>query len=316
MKKLQYLFLFTLTTFMYNCSNDSDTESAPIIEEALPVGEFLDDWTFKVNPRHLDNFDIAEFRLWVPEDTSNLKAILVLSHSYNSNGLGLTLSESWRDYARDEQLGILAVHFKSLTSGFYGEASGGSGQALIKALDTLAYKNNLGNINTLPFVMRGYSAGGVFSYNFSAFKPNRVIAFSNIRGGSIAPTGNAHRKVPGLMLIAEMDNPTRNDVIINTVLSKRIIHALWAYAIEPNETHFGSVTNSDILTRQFFSSIIAERVTENSNELLDITESTGWLGNHGSNDYYTYTNYPGDKTQASWLLNEEFAVKWKDYQIE
>jgi|GEM_PF-5228164 len=46
----------------------------------------------------------------------------------------------------------------------------------------IAEKNNVPEIATLPFLLRGYSAGGVFAHNFSTYQPDRSVAFVDIMG--------------------------------------------------------------------------------------------------------------------------------------
>lgn len=295
------------------------TPTAPeeVIPELPPYGEFVDDWTFKVNvgPQSSGyNFDIAEFRLWVPEGPQDLKAILVLASSHNSNGLGLVGIEAWTEFAETERVALLGIHFKTYPGrNLYTSAGEGSGQALLRSLDSITQKQNLSGIAELPFLMRGYSAGGVFGYQFSAFKPERVLAFANIRGGSLSETPAANNGIPGLMLMGEHD-ASRNERIQQIVLDKRSEGGLWAFALEPEVDHFGGLTPSDELIRSFFARVLAKRDIAGSNELAPINEATGWLGNPISLHIHSFDEYPDLKTEAPWLIDAAFAQQWKQYQ--
>ena len=314
MKKLIFLILSVLILININCSSSDTNEEAPI-DEAKPVGEFIDDWSFRVFPKLGDNFDLAEFKIWVPEDANNLKAVLILSNHANGGSFGWLSLEEWRNYARAEKLALMAIHVKTTTAdGFYTNASGGSGDALIKALDTITYKNNLKDVNKLPFLMQGYSAGGVFSYYFSNFKPDRVIAFVNIRGGAVGLTADTNNNIPGLMLLGENDALSRNQNMGAVVLSKRDKGGAFSYAIEPEVDHFGNLGPSWELTRAFFSVALDKRLTSGSNTLNSIPENTGWLGNNATTEIFAFDDYPDPTKQASWLIDESFALKWKAYQ--
>lgn len=118
----------------------------------LPGGEFIDEFSYRVFPRPRDNFNIAEFRLWVPEK-KDLKAIMVLLHSYNSNGLVMANSTFWQKFATDENLAILSVHFKesNTTNSYYAFASHGSGSALLEGLKVLSAKYADVGLDELPF---------------------------------------------------------------------------------------------------------------------------------------------------------------------
>ncbi|PIA81124.1 hypothetical protein BFR04_15620 [Gaetbulibacter sp. 4G1] len=313
MKKYFFLIFSALTLINTSCSSSDSNEQG--LTETKPVGEFIDDWSFSVFPKLGDNFDLAEFKMWVPEDVSDLRAILILSNHANGGSFGWLSLDEWRNYARAEKLALMAINVKTTTAdGFYTNASGGSGDALIKALDTITYKNNLTDINKLPFLMKGYSAGGVFSYYFSNFKPERIIAFVNIRGGAVGLTSDTNNNTPGLMLLGENDAVSRNQNMGGVVLSKRDKGGAFSYAIEPDVDHFGNLGPSWELTRAFFSVALDKRLTPGSNTLNIIPENTGWLGNNATKEIFTFDNYPNITKHASWLIDESFALKWKAYQ--
>lgn len=309
--KIYYLFFLPVVLFFSACEKDNIVRPQ---DSEKSIGEFIDDWTFKVYPHPGSNFDIAEFKLWVPDTVSKLKAIIVLANHYNSNGLNLANSEEWQEFAVNEKIGLLAIHIESISSEYYAYAALGSGNALIKALDTLAYKNNIQAVGSLPFLMRGYSAGGAFCYYFSEFKPERVIGFVNIRGGGIDETKSVNNHIPGLFLIGELETSGINR-IKNIIFDKRNQNALWSYAVEPNQDHFGNIMNSDILARHFFSTLLKKRVNDFSNTLINLNEVDGWLGNNDNKQIFSYAAYPNIKSEASWLINEDFAEKWKDFQL-
>jgi len=301
--------------FIFIGCNKSQNED-PIVIDEIPIGEFIDDWTFRFFPEVGDNFDTAEFRLWLPASTDNLKGIVILCTHYNGNGLHLAGTSNWKEFATNEQLAIVSVRLESINSiGVYTNASNGSGNALIKSIDTLSEKYNILKLKTLPFLMRGYSAGGIFSYSFSEFMPEKVIAFSNIRGGSLNPTSSINENVLGFMLVGELESSNINR-IRDIVLSKRNNGAVWGYATEPNMDHFGNLTASDELTQSFFSIALNKRIISGSNQLTTVTEDSGWLGNNDSNEAHSFNTYPDDRKNASWLINEEFASKWKLFQLK
>lgn len=319
LKSLQSIILFVFIIFTFGCDK-SETDITTYVP--IPVGEFLDDWTFHVNKRSAGGFDIAEFRLWVPDptDVSDLKAILVIAPHFNGNGLGNADSEMWQEYARNNNIGLIGVRLKTLNSiaafDTYANAEDGSGQALLTALEAIAEKNNIPEVATLPFLLKGYSAGGMFSYFFAAFKPERVIAFANIRGWSIS-TKNESKDIPGLMLIAEFDTPSRGITTMKHVVkTNRTQNGLWSYAIEPNADHFTSLAKSNELIKLFFSSALSYRVAGTSRELLPISETSGWLGNKTSKNIFSYEAYPDNREEALWLIDEDFGNAWKVYQME
>ncbi len=299
--------------FFWSCGGgDPD----PFVKPELSYGEFLDENTYKVFARPEDNFDVAEFRLWVPETAVPVIAVAVLTHSYNSNGLGYANSDYWQAFARKENIAILAVHLKNLDGSAisYTEAQRGSGEALLKSLEILAKEGGYSYIKDLPFLMRGYSAGGVFSYSFSSFRPERMLAFANMRGGSLNFTSESNVRIPGLLFYGELDSPQRNSRIFEVIAEKRIAGANWALVMEPGVDHFGSLEKPENMIQMFFSEVLEKRLESGSNKMIEIPENEGWLGDNVRLEAYDFSEYPFDNTKASWLISEDFAQSWLVFQ--
>jgi hypothetical protein len=320
MKNWKKLSLLVLLLSGLACKKDN-TEPQEDTYVPISVGKFLDNWTCSINPGVGANFDIGEFRLWVPDITtvSNLKAVLVVLDHVNSNGLGMVNDSTWRKYATANNVALLSVHLENTklpTNYPYADARNGSGKALILAVEAIAQKNSISSVAALPFLIRGYSAGGMFGYFFSAFKPSRVVAFSNIRGWYIMETPDENKTVPALFLMAEQDVMTDvpPDNVLQLVIKKRYAGGLWAFAQEPGASHYSSLLKSDSLTRQFFSAALSKRTTNGITTLLSIPQESGWLGNNASNEAVPYDNYTANKKAASWLIDENVAKAWIAYQ--
>lgn len=287
----------------------------------ISVGKFLDDWTCSVNPGVGGNFELAEFRLWVPDTTttSELRAILILADHFNSNGLGLANDPDWRSYAIANKIALLGVRLE-MTWGpanyHYSEARNGSGEALLKALTAIAGRHQFPKVAELPLLIRGYSAGGMFAYYFTAYKPERVVAFANFRGWHIDETPETNKGIPGLFLLGEEDPQTGvpPDNVQQLIRNKRLKNGLWGFAVEPEADHFADLARSDSLTRLFFSSALNQRVKNGSVILNEISQTNGWLGNNALNTAAAYNVYSSDKVQASWLIDEAVAKAWVKYQ--
>ena len=306
-------FITLCLTLFWSCGGgDSD----PFVEAELSYGEFLDENTYKVFATPEDNFDIAEFRLWVPETTAPIIAVAVLTHSYNSNGLGYANSAYWQAFARKENIAILAVHLKNLQGSdiSYTEAHRGSGEALLNSLAILAKEGGYSYIKDLPFLMRGYSAGGVFSYSFSSFQPERMLAFANMRGGSLNFSSESNVRIPGLLFYGELDSPQRNSRIFEVIAEKRIAGANWALVMEPGVDHFGGLEKPENMIQMFFSEVLEKRLESGSNKMIEIPENEGWLGDNVRLEAYEFSEYPYDNTKASWLISGEFATAWLVFQ--
>ena len=313
--QINTILLCLALTLAWSCGEDSEEIVNP---PDTRIGEFIDDNTYKVFPTINDNFGIAEFRLWVPETSQSIKAVTVLVHSYNSNGLGYAYSSYWQEFAKRENVALLAVHLEegNGTSVSYTDARRGTGKALLVGLEQLAEKIGQSYLKDLPFLMRGYSAGGVFSNSFSDFEPDRLLGFANIRGGSLHITSENNIRIPAMMFYGEFDAPERNYRIVESIAIKRKIGANWSLIMEPGLDHFGSLDKAEDMIQFFFSRVLEYRLGGSGGQLKEIKESDGWLGDNVRLEAYSFNDYPYDRTKSSWLIDEEFSSKWLDFQTK
>jgi len=309
------LLLCLALVLVWSCGGDSEEI---ISQPETKIGEFIDENTYRVFPKQDDNFGVAEFRLWVPETSQALKAVAVLVHSYNSNGLGYANSSYWQEFAKKENVALLAVHLKegSTSSVSYTDARRGTGKALLFSLEQLAEKIGQPYLKDLPFLMRGYSAGGVFSNSFSDFEPERLLGFANIRGGSLLSTSEKNIRIPAMMFFGEFDSAERNNRIVETIAIKRKIGANWSLILEPGLDHFGSLDKAEDMIQFFFTKVLEYRLGDSDGQLKEIKEADGWLGDNVRLEAYRFNDYPYDITKASWLMDEEFSLKWLEFQAE
>lgn len=306
-----------ITIFIFALCASCSSEDPPPPEPKQGTGEFLSDWVYRVFPKPPpdNNFDVGEFSLWVPEDHTDLKAILVILTNYNGNSLGSIDSKEWQAYAEMERLALCGVNLKSFPGTyFYDDATRGSGQALEDAIKEIAVKNGIDEVASLPFLLRGYSGGGVFSYYFAIHNPERTVGFVNIRGGSLYHNPANNIGVPGLMLVGELEDKQRIELLEGIVLDKRSKGGPWSFALELNADHFYFLDASDDLSKSFFSSLLKKRISNNSNELNDIAEDSGWLGSPARSKIYPFADYPDNKNDAFWLVDEDFATDWLEFQ--
>jgi len=313
MKLLLLSFIFSLY-LCWGCSKQND-DSIIQPQQQTREGQFLDDFTYEVFPSVDDNFEKAVFRLLIPTDIDTLRALTILTPGINQDGTGLVLQDDWIDFAEREHLGLLGVFFFGVPNSQrdYRYAENGSGSALVEALNTIAQKNSIPQISTLPFVMWGFSAGGSFTYGFSAYMPERVVCFAIIKSGTYFSTqGSENRNIPALMIAGELNGNLTS--MKSWFLKKRMERGIWGFAIEPNSGH--EIGKSNELIRPFFISALEKRISKNPSdprELLFISEETGWLGNLETFNIAAYAEYSGDKLKAAWLMDENIAKTWQNF---
>lgn len=220
------------------------------------------------------------FRLVMPS-AEPPRAILVLVPGSHSDGRGLADDPAWREWAGQHRLAIVSCFFQdppSAEEGWieqYTRADRGSGQALLEGISRLAEEIGRPEIASLPLALVGISAGGQFAYEFTCWRPERVLAFVAHKGGvyftHLAP--RQAREVPGLFLIGEKDLIHRRLSLTGVWSSGRRAGAHWALVDEPGTGHEEVACAS--LARTFLDDCLALRLA--GPQLQPAQTCDGWL---------------------------------------
>src|SRR5262245_810738 len=151
-----------------------------------------------------DNYDKAEFRLWLPERLGSVRAVVIMTPGSNGDGRSQVEDTGWQGFAVKNKVALVGCRFtdKAHEQGFieeYVNVSRGTGRALETALSAFAKRSKHPELATAPLLLWGMSAGGQFNYEFVAWKPERVAAFVVNKGGIYysALLSREARNVPG-----------------------------------------------------------------------------------------------------------------------
>ena len=266
-----------------------------------------------------ENFQLAEFRFWNPNLNDDYKGILVLTPGINRDGREAVLDTVWQKFATKHNLIIVASHFKNYESNNnlrYRDASKGSGEILLKSIEKYSQEISNKNINELPLLLYGFSAGGQYNFEFASWKPERVISFVVNKGGyyDTAVTSSDTQKVPGIFFIGEDDLYYRNNLILGIYSANRSQGANWTLITEKYTKH--SPKNSKDLSISFFESIMTKRLKDN--KLVEINSDNPILGFPKRKtfeffdkiDKTEFNNWGKLKSLTVWLPDENFANIW------
>jgi dienelactone hydrolase len=263
------------------------------------------------------NYDRAEFRLWLPDAVGPIRALVILVPGSNGDGRGDVDDVFWQRFATRRQLALIGCRFTDKTHEQmfieqYVDASKGSGDALLNAVAALAKKSGHPEIASAPLLLWGMSAGGEFNYEFTAWKPERVLAFvvnkGNVYYTALAPA--AARRVPGVLFTGEKDLAFRVDAINGLFAINRRAGALWAYAQEPGVGH--EIAHSREFAAVLFDEMLSRRLSE-TGEVRALEEKSGFYA-----DGRLRTVQPVGETKppasypVSWLSSERLARAWQD----
>ena len=266
-----------------------------------------------------ENFQLAEFRFWNPNLNDDYKGILVLTPGINRDGREAVLDTVWQKFATKHNLIIVASHFKNYESNNnlrYRDASKGSGEILLKSIEKYSQEISNKNINELPLLLYGFSAGGQYNFEFASWKPERVISFVVNKGGyyDTAVASSDTQKVPGIFFIGEDDLYYRNNLILGIYSANRSQGANWTLITEKDTKH--SPKNSKDLSISFFESIMTKRLKDN--KLVEINSDNPILGFPKRKtfeffdkiDKTEFNNWGKLKSLTVWLPDENFANIW------
>ena len=274
--------------------------SSSHFEQTIPAGE---------------NFEKAEFRLWIPPNLRQARAVVVLIPGSNGDGRGQVDDPVWQAFAERHGLALLGCRFtdKPHDQAFieeYVDVSRGSGQALVDGINGVAERSQHPELSSAPLLMWGMSAGGQFNYEFVAWKPERVLAFVVNKGGIYysALLPQAARAVPGILFTGGSDLEFRTNTITGLFAVNRRAGALWALAEEPAAAHV--VGQSRDVALVFFEDVLPLRLSEGTSNMKPITEASGFLGDLKNKTFQKQSgaapNYP-----TAWLPTARVAEAWQ-----
>jgi len=258
----------------------------------------------EVAPKDTGSFHGAEFRLWVPPGLPRIHGIIVRQHGAGANG---------KRFAHDLQFQALAAEHKFALMGSFMKAGdsfrdwsqpqNGSGDAFLEALRKLAKDTGHPELESVSWILWGHSAGGQWANQMARIYPNRVLMVISRSGHGSDYTGN-DLKIPNLQIIGRREVDTSQHGY-HALISRGELRAV---AIEPGTGH--ACTNSRLLTVAFIEAIMDESEKQNQ---LRLKRSQGWLGDINTLEIAPYKSFNGDKYNAYWLVNEDFARKWKSF---
>jgi hypothetical protein len=267
------------------------------------------------------NYDKAEFRLWYPDKVRFIRAVLVLVPGANADGRLDVDDGFWQAFAIRHEIALIGCHFtdKPHKESFienYANAAQGSGQALLDALTNFSRRSDHPELGNAPLLLWGMSAGGEFNYEFTAWKPERVVAFVVNKGGiyfsALLPA--AARRVPGLLFVGEEDLESRKRIIAGLFALNRRAGALWALAEEPKVGHV--VGRSREMAAIFFDAVLSLRVGSAATAatygpLAQLEERSGIVGELVQKGLRPASNRPAPTDLTAWFPTERVARAWQ-----
>jgi hypothetical protein len=222
------------------------------------------------------------------------RGILILCPGNNGNGGDLIDSAKWGDFAKNESLNLVGLSFASDNvppDQSYFNVSSGSGQILLDGL-----KRAFGS-KQLPLLVYGFSRGAQFTYSFSSWKPDLVLAWCAYSATEWEIPEATSREPKGIIACGEEDE-TNYSFSVLQFLKGRAMSKPWTWVSVAHTGHVWSPPLDDFV-RAYFASVLVKPQPKGM-----------WL------DVDTKTEISADDLQehptlAAWLPDESVANVWK-----
>ena len=257
-------------------------------------------------------------RLWIPPGLATVKGIVIYGNGAGADFRDVVYAPWLQQFGELHDFAIIATSM-------WGNLSGTEINIWDTHLAGLAALSAHPELVHAPWAPMGFSNGGSMAYGFNALRPQKTIAFVANKGccyNNRSPSAAA-LQTPGLLISGELDTLERHNSIQGLFNDNRVRRgALWAWAEQEGMAHEGFV---DEIILPFMAEAIRLRypagqapTAAGGVNLLPLNETDGWLADQatwksGLTKVASYADYPGDKRQAGWLLNQNMAAVYRAF---
>jgi hypothetical protein len=195
--------------------------------------------------------NISRADIYVEPCKDEARGTLVLCPGMNGNGKELVESTAWINFARNENLNLVGLSFASNVDSQdrgYFQVSSGSGQLLLDGL-----KRAFGPKQP-PLFLYGFSRGAQFTYSFSNWKPDLVVAWCaySATDWEIPESGPSEPK--GIIACGEDDESNYSFSMLQ-FLKGRSMAKPWTWLSLAHQGHAWSSSLDDFV-RTYFTSVL------------------------------------------------------------
>lgn len=254
----------------------------------------------------------AEGLLFVPDSVKQVRSALVIIRYALGNGIHN--AQSWRRLCESIDAALLSVRFSGMRSGTGGatgveQVDAGAG-AVVELLSRIGRESGHSELQHVPFVLWGHSAGGGLVSQLAAVRPERTLAFVRHLSGPITGELGIVSKIPALLTAAGRDSTAPAQGSEALWKSGRALAAPWTFALAPEARH-NDLEEFDALTTAWIAGVVRQRLAAQGRSLRVITDASAWLGDNATGEASPYGSFTGTKTTANWLPDEPTTREWR-----
>ena len=239
--------------------------------------------------------------LWLPDPARPVQALLLWGNGPGLSAKHVALREDLQAFGAANNVAVIGMDGYSI---FMAQSEG---RSIHDGLNSLAALSRHPELATAPILFSGHSMGGQIAYEYNAWNPGRVIAFTVSKGG-IYLTWEASQRAranPAVLVAGETDTAGRIASIHRLFDLNRPHGALWSVEVEEGVSHdFGRSLPLFLL---HFQHALDGRPLDAGRAWL--ADNSTWRD--GIARIFPAAGFKGDVTKMSWLLDEDVAYIYR-----
>ena len=263
--------------------------------------------------------DHADYGVYIPTRTESLRGVLILQHGCGMEQFGITrpYDLQYQAFARKWKLAVIETALYG-NCGVWRDPGSGTAGALFKVLNDAGSNTGHPEMNTVPWLLWGHSAGGYWTLAMLKAYPERIMA-AVCYSAAWNPQWDypeATAKIPVLMRHAGANDGDFSALCwataVHTFLKLRNMDAPVSIAYNAGQNHNFSYLR--YMAIPFYEAVMKQRMPAgNTNVMRDIDRSQTWLGDTLSLQIYKESDYTGNKSGLCLLPDETTAKNWKEF---
>lgn len=263
--------------------------------------------------------DSAKYGVYLPEVSGPLQGVLILQHGCTMEQFGITkpYDLQYQAFAKKWKLAILETAIYG-DCHIWNEPNSGSATAVFNVLEQIAIQTGHSELNAVPWLLWGHSAGGYWSLAMLRDYPERILAivsYSAARDPQWDYKADA-AKVPLLLRHAGADDGVPEilcwETASNTFNKLRGIGSPVIIAHNEGQNHNFSYLR--YMAIPFYEATLKQRLPkDHSSDLMDLDPNHLWLGDTLSLAIYKKLDFIGDQSSMCVFPDELTARNWQEF---
>jgi hypothetical protein len=295
-----------------------------------------------IEPGPNDATGTIHYRIWIPEETPEIRGIIFRQHGcgMGARKLGLEHADDiqWQTLAQKHGFALMGsqIWAPEEDCSTWTMPEDGSANAFLSAIQTFANDSDHPELEIAPWCLWGHSGGAIWTVNMAYMFPERIIA-AFPRSGGLSPVGSTYTRslpktpdsntkslqVPIIFCYGEKEYKTGNR-FYNLIAGVHQVfeygrkhHAPWALAVHPDSEHENSQSRQ--LAIRFFDTVIPLRLPDPANPenvapvLKPLPTKKYCIGLNESFEILEESYLQSPLHQTSYLVNQSFADDWKAF---